>query len=215
MGTDVVYSKEHRVLKADPKSFQGRSDTILVCRLDPIANSLSVLSIPRDTQARIPGYRGLQKINGANAFGGPLLAAQTIDDLLGIPVDHYAVINVHGLVELVDELGGITVVVPKRMKYTDNSAKLKINLDPGPHVLSGVEAMGFVRFRHDALGDIGRVQRQELFELVLRLAPQKESSVVVVSGHNSFLAGVPKNLVDRSTQIPFAPHLSICSRKAS
>jgi len=163
MGTDVVYSKEHRALKADRASYQGRSDTILLCRLDPIRNSLSILQIPRDTQVRIPGYRGLQKINGANAYGGPHLAAQTIWEFLNVPVDHYVVLNVHGLVELVDELGGITVDIPKSMHYRDNSAKLNINLEPGPHLLNGTEAMGFVRFRHDALGDIGRVQRQELF----------------------------------------------------
>jgi LCP family protein required for cell wall assembly len=163
MGTDVVYTTEHRALKADPASYQGRSDTILVCRLDPIRNSLSILQIPRDTQVKIPGYKGLQKINGANAYGGPRLAAQTIWDFLSVPVDHYVVLNVHGLVELVDELGGITIDVPKSMHYKDNSAKLNINLDPGPHLLNGTEAMGFVRFRHDALGDIGRVQRQELF----------------------------------------------------
>jgi LCP family protein required for cell wall assembly len=163
LGTDVVYSKEHRGIKADPTSYQGRSDTILVCRLDPIRNSLSILSIPRDTEAKIPGYKGVQKINGANAFGGPRLAAETIWNFLNVPMDHYVVLNVHGLVELVDELGGITVEVPKAMHYKDNSAKLNINLEPGPHLLNGTEAMGFVRFRHDALGDIGRVQRQELF----------------------------------------------------
>jgi LCP family protein required for cell wall assembly len=163
LGTDVVYSKEHRALKADQASYQGRSDTILVCRLDPIRNSIGILSIPRDTQAKIPGYRGLQKINGANALGGPQLAAATVSNLLNIQIDHYVVLNVHGLVELVDELGGITVEVPKPMHYRDNSAKLNINLDAGPHTLTGTEAMGFVRFRHDALGDIGRVQRQELF----------------------------------------------------
>jgi polyisoprenyl-teichoic acid--peptidoglycan teichoic acid transferase len=163
LGTDVVYNKERRGMKADQSSYQGRSDTILVCRLDPIRNSLSILSIPRDTEVKIPGHKGMQKINGANAFGGPRLAAETIWNFLNVPIDHYAVLNVHGLVDLVDELGGITVEVPKPMHYKDNSAKLNINLEPGPHLLNGTEAMGFVRFRHDALGDIGRVQRQELF----------------------------------------------------
>jgi hypothetical protein len=64
---------------------------------------------------------------------------------------------------MVNELGGITVVVPKRMRYMDWTAKLKIDLDTGPHTLTGNQAMGFVRFRHDALGDIGRVQRQQIF----------------------------------------------------
>lgn len=162
LGTDVVYTKERRNLKADAGSFDGRSDTIMVVRLDPFRNTVSMLQIPRDTTVRIPGH-GRQKINGANALGGPRLAAETVWSFLGVPIDHYVVLNVRGLVELVDELGGLNVDVPKKMKYVDHSAKLKIDLTPGPHVLTGTEAMGFVRFRHDAMGDIGRVQRQELF----------------------------------------------------
>ncbi len=162
LGVDVVYTHEGRRMKADPTAFNGRSDTILVARLDPIRNSMTVLSIPRDTQVSIPGH-GVQKINGANAIGGPTLAKEVISSLLGMEIDHYLVLNVHGLVELVDELGGITVEIPKRMKYMDWTAKLKIDLQQGSHTLTGQQAMGFVRFRHDALGDIGRVQRQQIF----------------------------------------------------
>jgi LCP family protein required for cell wall assembly len=162
LGTDVVYSGTRRNMKADKSAFTGRSDTILVARLDPIRNSVMMLSIPRDTNVHIPG-NGRQKINAANALGGPQLAMETIRDFTGVPTDHYVVLNVHALVELVDELGGIRVEIPKKMKYKDRSAKLNIDLEPGPHVLNGTEAMGFVRFRHDELGDIGRVQRQELF----------------------------------------------------
>lgn len=168
LGTDVVYSKEHRALKADPASFQGNSDTIMLVRLDPIRNCFTVLSVPRDTEVRVPGYGGVQKANAANAFGGPRLAERTISNFLGVPIDHYVVLNVHGLVELIDEIGGIDVDIPKRMHYSDNSAKLHIDLQPGIHHLNGTEAMGFVRFRHDSLGDIGRVQRQQLFLQALK-----------------------------------------------
>lgn len=162
LGVDVTYTQEGRRVKADPAAFNGRSDTILVARLDPIRNCVNILSIPRDTQVQIPGH-GMQKVNSANAFGGPTLARETVSSLLGVEIDHYIVLNVHGLVELVNELGGITVEIPKRMKYMDWTAKLKIDLQPGFHTLTGNQAMGFVRFRHDAMGDIGRVQRQELF----------------------------------------------------
>jgi len=175
LGTDVVYTRSGARNKADLSAFTGRSDTIMVARLDPIRNTLSVISIPRDTQVYIPGY-GHQKINAANALGGPLLARRTVSEFLGVPIDHYVVLNVHGLVRLVDELGGITVEIPKRMRYMDWTAKLKIDLEPGPHTLTGNQAMGFVRFRHDALGDIGRVQRQEIFmRAVLDRALQPES----------------------------------------
>lgn len=176
LGVDVVYTElGARHKKIDQTAFNGRSDTIMVCRLDPYRNALSVLSIPRDTEASIPGS-GVQKINGANAIGGVELAKRTVSEMLGIPIDHYVVLNVHGLVELVNELGGITVTVPKKMKYMDWTAKLKIDLEPGPHTLTGNQAMGFVRFRHDALGDIGRVQRQQLFiRAVLEKAMQPSS----------------------------------------
>lgn len=162
LGVDVVYSDSGRNLKADKDAFNGRSDTILVGRLDPIANTLRVVSIPRDTVVAIPGH-GHQKVNAANALGGAELAKATIGGFLDMPIDHYVILNVHGLVDLVNELGGVTVEVPKKMQYMDWTAKLKIDLEPGVHTLTGNQAMGFVRFRHDALGDIGRVQRQEIF----------------------------------------------------
>jgi LCP family protein required for cell wall assembly len=162
LGVDVVYTDTGRKKKIDKDAFNGRSDTIMVARLDPIRNSLGILQIPRDTQVNIPSS-GTQKINAANAIGGPNLAMTTVSNLLLLPIDHYVILNVHGLVDLVDELGGITLEIPKKMKYMDWTAKLKIDLEPGPHTLTGNQAMGFVRFRHDALGDIGRVQRQEIF----------------------------------------------------
>lgn len=176
LGVDVTYTElDRRHKKIDQSAFDGRSDTIMVARLDPYRNALSILSIPRDTQVPI-AHNGVQKVNAANALGGVELAKQTVSEYLGIPIDHYVVLNVHGLVELVNELGGITVVVPKKMKYMDWTAKLKIDLEPGPHTLTGNQAMGFVRFRHDALGDIGRVQRQQLFiRAVLEKALQPES----------------------------------------
>jgi LCP family protein required for cell wall assembly len=174
LGTDVVYT-EGRRKKADKDAFTGRSDTIMVMRLDPFRDTVGVLQIPRDTQVSIPG-NGTQKINAANAIGGPRLAMQTVSELLQLPIDHFVVLNVHGLVELVDEIGGITVEVPKRMHYMDWTAKLKIDLEPGKHALTGNQAMGFVRFRHDGLGDIGRVQRQEIFiRAVLDKAMQPEA----------------------------------------
>jgi LCP family protein required for cell wall assembly len=163
LGVDVVYTEQgRRSKKIDKDAFTGRSDTIVVGRFDPIANTIRTISIPRDTQVEIPN-NGTQKINAANAIGGPALAKMTVERFLGIPIDHYVVLNVHGLVDLVNELGGVTLEVPKKMAYMDWTAKLKIDLEPGVHTLTGNQAMGFVRFRHDALGDIGRVQRQEIF----------------------------------------------------
>lgn len=162
MGTDVVYEKDGRKLLADRAALNGRSDTMMLVFLNPLHNKISVLHIPRDTEAYVGKY-GIQKINFANAVGGPDCARTAVSGLLDVNIDHYVVMNISGLVDLVNELGGVTVEIPKKMKYMDWSGKLKIDLEPGWHTLTGNQAMGFVRFRHDDLGDIGRVQRQQLF----------------------------------------------------
>jgi LCP family protein required for cell wall assembly len=162
MGTDVVYSGSRRHLVVDKVALNGNSDTMMLVFFNPRYNKISILSIPRDTEAQV-GTHGIMKINAANAIGGPELAKSTVTGLLNVPIDHYVVMNIQALVQFVNELGGITVEVPKKMSYMDWTAKLKIDLEPGMHTLTGNQAMGFVRFRHDALGDIGRVQRQQIF----------------------------------------------------
>lgn len=144
-------------------SFEGLSDTMLLIRFDPADQSLSVLSLPRDTRTYIEGL-GTTKLNEANAYGGAALSATSIQDLLGgVPIDRYVRINVQGVEKLVDALGGVTLFVPQDMKYTDESQHLYINLQEGEQHLDGDEALQFLRFRYDAYGDIGRVQRQQVF----------------------------------------------------
>jgi len=162
MGTDIVYSGSRRHLVVDKVALNGNSDTMMLVFFNPRHNKISILSIPRDTEAQV-GTHGVMKINAANAIGGPDLAKATVTGLLNVPIDHYVVMNIQALVQFVNELGGVTVEVPKKMTYMDWTAKLKIDLEPGMHTLTGNQAMGFVRFRHDALGDIGRVQRQQIF----------------------------------------------------
>ncbi|OKH14614.1 LCP family protein [[Limnothrix rosea] IAM M-220] len=152
-------------------SFEGLSDTMLVVRFNPEDQRMSVLSIPRDTQANIEGY-GVGKINHANSYGGAVLAAKSISNLLGgIELDRYIRVNVQGIEKLIDALGGVTVYVPKDMKYTDHSQHLYIDLKEGEQVLNGEKALQFLRFRYDGYGDIGRVQRQQtLIRAVLEQA---------------------------------------------
>jgi polyisoprenyl-teichoic acid--peptidoglycan teichoic acid transferase len=143
-------------------SFEGLSDTMLVLRFDPQQEKLAVLSIPRDTRVYLEGY-GVRKINHANKFGGPALTAAAASELLGgINIDRYVRLNVQGVEKLIDALGGVTVNVPKDMKYNDFSQHLYINLHKGEQHLDGDKAMQFLRFRYDGLGDISRVQRQQM-----------------------------------------------------
>ena len=142
-------------------SFEGMSDTMLLLRFDPVNGKLAVLSIPRDTRTQIENY-GTTKINYANYKGGPALAAQTVSDLLeDVTIDRYVRVNVQAIEKLIDALGGVTVYVPQDMKYQDDSQHLYINLKEGEQHLGGEKAVDFLRFRYDAYGDIGRVQRQQ------------------------------------------------------
>jgi polyisoprenyl-teichoic acid--peptidoglycan teichoic acid transferase len=143
-------------------SLDGLSDVMLLVRFDPERKKLTLLSIPRDTQIEMEGY-GIQKINSANIYGGPALSAQIVSHLLGgVRIDRYVRINVLGVGKLIDALGGVTVYVPKDMKYQDDSQHLYINLKAGKQHLNGDQALQLLRYRNDELGDIGRVQRQQM-----------------------------------------------------
>ncbi|MDZ8225891.1 LCP family protein [Nostoc sp. ChiVER01] len=143
-------------------SFDGLSDVMLLLKFDPETKKIIMLSIPRDTRTEIEGY-GVKKINAANVDGGPALTAKTVSNLLGgAGIDRYIRINVLGVAKLIDALGGVSVYVPKDMKYQDDSQHLYINLKAGKQHLNGDQALQLLRFRHDELGDIGRIQRQQM-----------------------------------------------------
>jgi polyisoprenyl-teichoic acid--peptidoglycan teichoic acid transferase len=151
-----------------PEVFSGRSDTMLLVRLDPRNKTVSVLSIPRDTQVDIPGT-GLAKINQSNAQGGAGLAARVVSHTLdNIVIDRYVRISTEAFREMVDLLGGVEVYVPLPMLYDDNTQNLHIDLSKGWQTLNGDQAEQFARFRADGNGDIGRVQRQQLLIRALR-----------------------------------------------
>ncbi|WP_072160622.1 MULTISPECIES: LCP family protein [Planktothricoides] len=170
LGTKVLTSdlEEEQEGTTDPSyletvnSVEGLSDVILLLRFNPDTNQLIPLSIPRDTRTLIEGY-GYRKINDANRYGGPAMAAKTVSELLGdIQIDRYIRINVFGVEKLVDALGGVNLYVPHDMKYQDDSQHLYINLQQGQQHLNGEQALQFLRFRNDQLGDIGRIQRQQI-----------------------------------------------------
>ncbi|MEM1310992.1 MAG: LCP family protein [Cyanobacteria bacterium P01_H01_bin.153] len=142
-------------------SFDGLSDTMLLIRFNPHTEQLIVLSLPRDTRTLVQGQ--MTKLNEANQLGGPALSAKSVSDLLGgVEIDRYVRINVQGVEKLIDALGGVTVNVPKDMKYQDDSQHLYINLKAGEQTLDGDKALQFLRFRYDDYGDIGRIQRQQM-----------------------------------------------------
>ncbi len=163
---------EHAISKPTGKS---RADMILVARLDFVNNRITGLSIPRDTLCRLPGrrWREIRRINGyysAAAEGEEKASMQmAVEHILpGVKIDRTIAINYEAFQNLVDTVGGVPVLVPKGkdgkgLVYHDWSGDLHIDLRPGLQTLSGKDAMGFVRFRHDAESDYGRQDRQKEF----------------------------------------------------
>ncbi|MFN6568841.1 LytR family transcriptional regulator [Nostoc minutum NIES-26] len=172
-------------------SFDGLSDVMLLMKFDPETKKVVMLSIPRDTRTEIEGY-GVKKINAANVEGGPALTAKTVSNVLGgVGIDRYVRINVLGVGKLIDALGGVTVYVPKDMKYQDDSQHLYINLKAGKQHLNGDQALQLLRFRHDELGDIGRIQRQQI---VIRALIDQTLNPVTVAQLPKILNVVKENI---------------------
>ena len=156
----MIMGIDEHIREQDP----GRSDTLMVATLDPKKNQAALLSIPRDTRVRIPGY-GFDKVNAAYALGGKKLTQETIENFLGTPMDHYVAIKTASFCRIIDAIGGVDIDVEKRMFYEDpwdDNGGLVIDLKPGLQHMDGKTAITYVRYR-DEEGDIGRVKRQQKF----------------------------------------------------
>lgn len=140
-----------------------RTDTIILMNVDPKTKTVNAISIPRDSKVYLAGDGGIQKINAAHAIGGIDMTIKTIEETLGVKIDRYIMVHDDAVKELVNALGGVDIYVEKNMHYNDYSGNLHIDLKKGDNHLDGEEAVGYLRFRHDALGDIGRTQRQQWF----------------------------------------------------
>lgn len=137
----------------------GNTDVITVLRVE--GGVTSITQVPRDSYIVAEGY-GPHKVNALYSLGGADLVKRELSRKLGRPISHHLIVNLSAIRRMADALGGIEVDVPKRMVYTDNSQGLSINLQPGLQTLKGRDLEGFLRFRNDEMGDIGRLERQQL-----------------------------------------------------
>jgi LCP family protein required for cell wall assembly len=156
---------------ARPGEDISRTDALVWIRLDPANNRVSMLSFPRDLYVNIPGY-GKDKINAVYPIGekkigpgyGPALLKKTVGELVGIPIDHFVMINFEGFKAVIDKIGGIYIDVPKAIddsSYpTDDYRTIKIHFDAGLQLMDGERALMYARTRH-ADSDFGRNQRQQ------------------------------------------------------
>ncbi len=157
-----------------------RPDSLFVVYLDGTNGSCRVLSIPRDTRTTLPGY-GQSKINHALAVGGVPYEQLVVENLLGIEIQHYGLIDFSGVEQLVDAVGGVTV----DNEYAFSTGEF--TFPEGRIELNGEEALAFSRFRHDDRGDFGRQERQQA---VVRALLTKGAGMDVVTAIPSLLDSV-------------------------
>ena len=142
---------------------KGRSDTMIVLTVNPILESVKMVSIPRDTRTEIIGKGTEDKINHAYAFGGVEMSMNTVENFLDIPIDYYVQVNMEGFKDIVDAVGGVTVVNDLNFTYEGH------HFAEGTLNLNGEQALAYSRMRYeDPRGDFGRQLRQrQIIQAVL------------------------------------------------
>ena len=136
---------------------QSRTDTMMLLSWNKDTNDVKLVSFMRDIYADIPGYQSY-KLNTAYYLDGVQLLKDTLSNMFGLPIHHYALIDFQNFESLVDILApnGVEIEVEK-----DMSEEIGVTLTQGLHQLNGQELLGYARFRQDAEGDFGRVARQQ------------------------------------------------------
>lgn len=134
----------------------SRTDTIMLM-VDPLVGRPTLLSVPRDSWVEIPGY-GMGKINASYSIGGPSLLIETVEQNMGLRVDHYVEIGFEGIVWLTDAVGGVELCID----YDVDDELSGLVMEAGCSVLEGQQALAFCRMRYsDPKGDLGRIERQQ------------------------------------------------------
>ena len=172
--------------RSDDPDMGARTDTIVLVRVDPLHNIISMASIPRDTMVEIPGY-GTNKFNATYTYGGPSGVIAAVKDLCGVDIDHYAEVNFEGLVGVIDAMGGIDVYVDEEIDDIDAG---DIYIPEGVQHLDGAAALVFSRSRAYADGDFTRVSNQrKVLEAIIRKGLQAPATELygIVQSSTEFL----------------------------
>jgi LCP family protein required for cell wall assembly len=136
-----------------------RSDTMMILHITQDRDSAYLVSIPRDSYVKIPGY-GHDKINAAFSYGGPLLTQRTVEHLTNVRIDHLVMIDWSSFKDLTTALGGVKVTIPETFTDPHNDVTWK----KGTYNLEGARALQYVRTRYGLTnGDFDRIQRQQNF----------------------------------------------------
>lgn len=171
LGEGLIQDGSHDVL--NNPNLPDQSDVMMLISIDTKTDQASLLSVPRDSEIDLPQAGGLNKINDANFVGGPTLAVKVVSKTVGVPINFYAETTIVNFAQIINDIGGLTVDVPYAMNYgNSNTAAAKfldIHLKAGVQHLDGQQVVEFVRFREEALGDIGRIQQEQyIVKLILK-----------------------------------------------
>ncbi len=145
----------------------GRSDTIILMRLDPDKNATALMSLPRDLKVQIPGH-GTDKINAAYELGGPKLTLQTVKATTGLSINHVINVDFQGFRRAIDAIGCIYADIDRRY-FNDSPGYAYIDVPAGYQKLCGEEALEYARFRHEDSDLVRGIRQQDL----LRAAKQQ------------------------------------------
>ncbi|AMV62378.1 Cell envelope-associated transcriptional attenuator LytR-CpsA-Psr, subfamily F2 [Pediococcus damnosus] len=140
------------------RSYKGRTDTMMLITMNPKTDKTTITSIPRDTGVTIPGYESESpsKINAAYSFGSSGTAIKTVQEMLNVPIDFYAVMNMGGMEKVVNAVGGVTMTPTLSFKYDGYT----FTKGESTH-MNGKKALAYSRMRYDdPNGDYGRQTRQ-------------------------------------------------------
>jgi len=152
-----------------------RTDSMILISVDPSSRTAGILSIPRDTWVNVPGM-GNNKINTAYRWGevyklpggGPGLAMQTVEELIEVPVDYYALIDFNAFVRFIDEMGGLDMHIREEIVVDPIGPGNTRTLEPGVQALDGATALAYARQRHTANDDFDRSERQQEVIMAIR-----------------------------------------------
>lgn len=180
--------------REDP--WAGNSDTMILVTVNPRTKETTMTSLERDilTNVSSDGQTVQEKLNAAYAQGGAKLAIKTIQDLLNIHIDRYVMINMKGLIQLVDKIGGITVNNPFDFDISieENEPEYTAKIAPGRHEINGEQALVYSRMRYqDPEGDYGRQKRQR--EVIKKIV-EKVLSLNSLSHYKGIIDSVSDNM---------------------
>lgn len=197
------------VLGVDSRGGVGdtqNTDTMIVLSIDPVNRTAAMLSVPRDTLAAIPGH-GADKVNSAYALGGPELSQRTIEGLLGIRINSYALIDFDSFTKIVDSVGGALIDVKRPIRDeeypTADYGVERLDIQPGPQLMTGQVALKYARSRHDS-NDFSRARRQQDVIAALRARLATDGMLARIPGIVGDVGSAVETSFDPANILPLA-----------